>query len=199
MRNNNTAMCTLYCDTEPTEFSVHCPGWLDTGLYWAPWYSLLPRLPLMFSQIRVSCVWVYECPLSSCVHCFVTSSLYGVSTFVISLFQDDPFTAIDLPIGSHIFEDGILHFCLVKRKRTVILVTHELHFLPFAHAVCIWFCSSVMRAFVTQGLKTRHLSLPRYWARGPNRREGFSSLQFFNSAGVPEFVLIIIIIIITIT
>lgn len=52
-------------------------------------------------------------------------------------FQDDPFTAIDLPIGSHIFEDGILHFCLVKRKRTVILVTHELHFLPFAHAVCI--------------------------------------------------------------
>jgi len=26
---------------------------------------------------------------------------------------------------------------------------------------------------VTQGLKTRRLLLPRYWARGPNRREGF--------------------------
>ena len=49
--------------------------------------------------------------------------------------QDDPFSALDLPTGAHIFEDGILHFCLLKRKRTVIVVTHELHFLPFAHAV----------------------------------------------------------------
>ena len=38
-----------------------------------------------------------------------------------------------------------------------------------------------------QGLKTRHLLLPRFRARGANRREGFSSLQFFNSAGVCEF------------
>ena len=49
--------------------------------------------------------------------------------------QDDPFSALDLPTGAHIFEDGILHFCLMKRKRTVVVVTHELHFLPFAHAV----------------------------------------------------------------
>jgi len=42
---------------------------------------------------------------------------------------------------------------------------------------------------VMPGLETRRLSLPRYWARGPNRREGFSSLQFFNSAGVREFVI----------
>jgi len=40
--------------------------------------------------------------------------------------------------------------------------------------------------YVTQGPKTR-LSLPRYWARGPTRRQRFSSLQFFNSAGVHEF------------
>jgi len=36
--------------------------------------------------------------------------------------------------------------------------------------------------------QTRRLSLPRYWARDPNRRDGFSSLQFFNSpGGVCEF------------
>lgn len=51
--------------------------------------------------------------------------------------QDDPFSSLDLPTAAHIFEDGILHFCLMKRKRTVVLVTHELHFLPFAHAVSI--------------------------------------------------------------
>jgi len=51
--------------------------------------------------------------------------------------QDDPFSTLDLPTGAHIFEDGILHFCLLKRKRTVIVVTHELHFVPFAHAVSL--------------------------------------------------------------
>ena len=48
-----------------------------------------------------------------------------------------------MPTGAHIFEDGILHFCLLKRKRTVIVVTHELHFLPFAHAVSYEFCCLV--------------------------------------------------------
>ena len=43
--------------------------------------------------------------------------------------------------------------------------------------------------YVTQGLKTHRLSLPRYWARGLNRWVGFSSLQFFNSAAVREFAL----------
>jgi len=36
-------------------------------------------------------------------------------------------------------------------------------------------------------LKTRRLSLPIHQARGQNRREGFSGVQFFNSAGVHEF------------
>ena len=49
--------------------------------------------------------------------------------------QDDPFSCLDLATASHIFEDAILYFCLLRRRRTVILVTHQLHFLPFAHAV----------------------------------------------------------------
>jgi len=50
-------------------------------------------------------------------------------------------------------------------------------------------CEMHLLKFVTQGPKTRSLSLPRYWVRGRNRRERFSSLQFFNSAGVHEFAL----------
>jgi len=38
---------------------------------------------------------------------------------------------------------------------------------------------SVWWTNVMQGLKTHHFSLSRYWTRGPNRREGFSSFQFF--------------------
>jgi len=48
----------------------------------------------------------------------------------------------------------------------------------------IWF---LWRPYVTQGLKTRCLLLSRYLARGPNRKEGFLSLQFFDSASVREF------------
>ena len=40
---------------------------------------------------------------------------------------------------------------------------------------------------VLQWLNTHCLLLSRYWARGPNRAEGFLSFQFFNSAGVREF------------
>src|SRR6218665_2085575 len=36
-------------------------------------------------------------------------------------------------------------------------------------------------------LYCKGLSLPRYFARARNRREGFSSFQFFNSGGVHEF------------
>jgi len=35
--------------------------------------------------------------------------------------------------------------------------------------------------------QTRRLSLLRYWTRGTNRREGLSSLQFFNSPGDRKF------------
>jgi len=44
--------------------------------------------------------------------------------------------------------------------------------------------------FVTQRPKTRRLSEIIYGDTSKNRREGFSSLQFFNSAGVREFVII---------
>src|SRR6218665_2339564 len=62
--------------------------------------------------------------------------------------------------------------------------------------ICKYSCTVIARLYVTQGLKTRRLLLPRAKnrplapfrprARGLNR-EGFSSLQFFNSAGVREF------------
>jgi len=45
----------------------------------------------------------------------------------------------------------------------------------------------ILYIYVTQGLKNRRLLLPSYWARDPNKRKGFSSLQFFNSPGVREF------------
>jgi len=50
--------------------------------------------------------------------------------------------------------------------------------------MCVRVC-----VYVTHGLKTLRLSLPSYWARGQHEIEGFSSLQFFNSPGVREFII----------
>ena len=43
-------------------------------------------------------------------------------------------SALDVHVGSHLFEDGILRWCL-KRKRTVVLITHQLQYLKNAHKV----------------------------------------------------------------
>ena len=50
------------------------------------------------------------------------------------LILDDPMSALDPHVGAHIFDDGIVKFAL-KRKRTVILVTHQLQYLGYAHSV----------------------------------------------------------------
>ncbi len=54
------------------------------------------------------------------------------------LILDDPLSALDPHVGAHIFDDGIIKFAL-KRKRTVILVTHQLQYLGYANSVSLYF------------------------------------------------------------
>ncbi|KAI8850823.1 P-loop containing nucleoside triphosphate hydrolase protein [Chytridium lagenaria] len=44
------------------------------------------------------------------------------------LLLDDPLAAVDAHVGKHIFENGINGS--LRKGRTVVLVTHQLHFLP---------------------------------------------------------------------
>ena len=55
---------------------------------------------------------------------------------MIYLFQDDPLSALDAHVGRHVFDEVILKR-LLKRKKTVILVTHQLQYLNYAHSVSI--------------------------------------------------------------
>lgn len=45
--------------------------------------------------------------------------------------QDDPFSALDIHLSDHLMQDGILKL-LREEKRTVVLVTHKLQYLPHA-------------------------------------------------------------------
>ena len=45
--------------------------------------------------------------------------------------QDDPFSALDVHLSDHLMQAGILEL-LQDDKRTVVLVTHKLQYLPHA-------------------------------------------------------------------
>ena len=50
------------------------------------------------------------------------------------MFQDDPLSALDAHVCKHVF-DEVIFKKLLRRKKTVILVTHQLQFLNFANSV----------------------------------------------------------------
>ncbi|XP_033647324.1 ATP-binding cassette sub-family C member 9-like [Asterias rubens] len=50
------------------------------------------------------------------------------------IILDDPLSALDVHVGRHLFEHGIMKL-LVKRNRTVVLVTHQLQYLNRAELI----------------------------------------------------------------
>uniref|UniRef100_A0AAQ4S9K9 ATP-binding cassette, sub-family C (CFTR/MRP), member 8 n=1 Tax=Gasterosteus aculeatus aculeatus TaxID=481459 RepID=A0AAQ4S9K9_GASAC len=58
----------------------------------------------------------------------VARALYQQTNVV---FLDDPFSALDIHLSDHLMQDGILKL-LREEKRTVVLVTHKLQYLPHA-------------------------------------------------------------------
>ncbi|XP_038067188.1 ATP-binding cassette sub-family C member 9-like [Patiria miniata] len=49
---------------------------------------------------------------------------------------DDPLSALDVHVGSHVFRKAIVGN-LLKKKRTVVLVTHQLQYLHHAHKIIV--------------------------------------------------------------
>ncbi|XP_070558765.1 ATP-binding cassette sub-family C member 9-like [Ptychodera flava] len=53
-----------------------------------------------------------------------------------TLLLDDPLSALDVHVGSHLVENGIMDM-LVREGKTVILATHQLQYLHFANKVVL--------------------------------------------------------------
>ncbi|BFZ18446.1 hypothetical protein BsWGS_21482 [Bradybaena similaris] len=53
-----------------------------------------------------------------------------------TILLDDPLSALDSHVGKHVMEEAILRR-MVKRNRTVILVTHHVQYLTHAHQVIV--------------------------------------------------------------
>ncbi|CAL8319528.1 unnamed protein product [Gadus morhua 'NCC'] len=58
----------------------------------------------------------------------VARALYQQTNVV---FLDDPFSALDIHLSDHMMQEGLLKI-LREEKRTVVLVTHKLQYLPHA-------------------------------------------------------------------
>ncbi|XP_070559242.1 ATP-binding cassette sub-family C member 9-like [Ptychodera flava] len=63
----------------------------------------------------------------------VARAIYSNTDIVI---LDDPLSALDVHVSSHLLENGIMDL-LVRQGRTVMLVTHQLQSLQFAHKVVL--------------------------------------------------------------
>ncbi|XP_072027511.1 ATP-binding cassette sub-family C member 9-like isoform X2 [Amphiura filiformis] len=56
----------------------------------------------------------------------VARAMYSPNKIVL---LDDPLSALDVHVGGHLFEEGIVEFLNKENKRTVILVTHQIQYL----------------------------------------------------------------------
>ncbi|XP_077977977.1 ATP-binding cassette sub-family C member 9-like [Glandiceps talaboti] len=63
----------------------------------------------------------------------VARALYSKADIVL---MDDPLSALDVHVGSHLLEQGIMDF-LKKENRTVVLVTHQIQYLDYADKVIV--------------------------------------------------------------
>uniref|UniRef100_A0A8C2HV77 ATP-binding cassette, sub-family C (CFTR/MRP), member 8 n=1 Tax=Cyprinus carpio TaxID=7962 RepID=A0A8C2HV77_CYPCA len=83
----------------------------------------------------------------------VARALYQTTSVV---FLDDPFSALDIHLSDHLMQEGILKL-LREEKRTVVLVTHKLQYLPHAD----WIIAMKDGSIQTEGtLKDIQMSQP---------------------------------------
>ncbi|XP_022104006.1 ATP-binding cassette sub-family C member 9-like [Acanthaster planci] len=63
----------------------------------------------------------------------VARAIYSHHDIVI---LDDPLSALDVHVGTQLFEEGILDL-LLENHRTVVLVTHQVQYIKYAHKVLV--------------------------------------------------------------
>ncbi|CAH1800691.1 unnamed protein product [Owenia fusiformis] len=78
------------------------------------------------------------------------------------LILDDPLSALDVHVGSHIFHHGIQDF-LLSQQRTVVLVTHQLQYLPQAKQVYVMKDCAITHNGTLDDIKTDDPALYAQW------------------------------------
>ncbi|XP_048401386.1 ATP-binding cassette sub-family C member 8 isoform X5 [Stegostoma tigrinum] len=97
----------------------------------------------------------------------VARSLYQQTNVV---FLDDPFSALDIHLSDHLMQDGILKL-LQDEKRTVVLVTHKLQYLPHADWIIAMKDGTIQREGTLKDIQNSDPELFELWKTLMNRQD----------------------------
>ncbi|XP_026564930.1 ATP-binding cassette sub-family C member 9 [Pseudonaja textilis] len=97
----------------------------------------------------------------------VARALYQNANIV---FLDDPFSALDIHLSDHLMQEGILKF-LKDDKRTLVLVTHKLQYLPHADWIIAMKDGTVLREGTLKDIQTKDVELYDHWKTLMNRQD----------------------------
>ncbi|XP_078665475.1 ATP-binding cassette sub-family C member 9-like [Branchiostoma floridae x Branchiostoma belcheri] len=89
----------------------------------------------------------------------VARAMYAQTDIVL---LDDPLSALDAHVGSHLFDQGIMGQ-LVKDRRTVVLVTHKLQYLEHAHLIVAMEKGQIIATGTMEEIRESSPDLHRSW------------------------------------
>uniref|UniRef100_A0A1A7XP08 ATP-binding cassette, sub-family C (CFTR/MRP), member 8 n=1 Tax=Iconisemion striatum TaxID=60296 RepID=A0A1A7XP08_9TELE len=97
----------------------------------------------------------------------VARALYQQTNVV---FLDDPFSALDIHLSDHLMQDGILKM-LRDEKRTVVLVTHKLQYLPHADWIVAMKDGSIQTEGTLKDIQNSEPELFEHWRTLMHRQD----------------------------
>uniref|UniRef100_A0A8B9CHQ3 ATP binding cassette subfamily C member 8 n=1 Tax=Anser brachyrhynchus TaxID=132585 RepID=A0A8B9CHQ3_9AVES len=97
----------------------------------------------------------------------VARALYQQTNVV---FLDDPFSALDIHLSDHLMQEGILKM-LREDKRTVVLVTHKLQYLPHADWIIAMKDGNIQREGTLKDIQKSETELFEHWKTLMNRQD----------------------------
>ncbi|XP_075996169.1 ATP-binding cassette sub-family C member 8 [Genypterus blacodes] len=97
----------------------------------------------------------------------VARALYQQTNVV---FLDDPFSALDIHLSDHLMQDGILKL-LGEEKRTVVLVTHKLQYLPHADWIIAMKDGTIQTEGTLKDIQNSEPELFEQWKTLMNRQD----------------------------
>ncbi|CAB1323513.1 unnamed protein product [Coregonus sp. 'balchen'] len=107
----------------------------------------------------------------------VARALYQQANVV---FLDDPFSALDIHLSDHLMQEGILKL-LREEKRTVVLVTHKLQYLPHADWIIAMKNGTTQTEGTLKDIQNSEPELFEQWKTLMHRQDGE-----FEKETVPE-------------
>ncbi|XP_039200569.1 ATP-binding cassette sub-family C member 8 isoform X2 [Crotalus tigris] len=97
----------------------------------------------------------------------VARALYQQTNVV---FLDDPFSALDIHLSDHLMQEGILNL-LRADKKTIVLVTHKLQYLPHADWIIAMKDGTIQREGTLKDIQKAESELFEHWKTLMNRQD----------------------------